>query len=90
MTNKDAQDFIINSNGETIQTTVFSDETEYKIFDFNSDSSKPEKNIECRSSNFNQHRLAVIKNKIRTNLAIAITNFNSAYNIEFQMPELTE
>ena len=87
---KDAQDFIINSNGETIQTTVFSDETEYKIFDFNSDSSKPEKNIECRSSNFNQHRLAVIKNKIRTNLAIAITNFNSAYNIEFQMPELTE
>lgn len=90
LTNKDAQDFIINSNGETIQTTVFSDETEYKIFDFNSDSSKPEKNIECRSSNFNQHRLAVIKNKIRTNLAIAITNFNSAYNIEFQMPELTE
>ena len=88
LTNKDAQDFIINSNGETIQTTVFSDETEYKIFDFNSDSSKPEKNIECRSSNFNQHRLAVIKNK--TNLAIAITNFNSAYNIEFQMPELTE
>ena len=84
LTNKDAQDFIINSNGETIQTT------EYKIFDFNSDSSKPEKNIECRSSNFNQHRLAVIKNKIRTNLAIAITNFNSAYNIEFQMPELTE
>ena len=49
-----------------------------------------QKNIECRSSNFNQHRLAVIKNKIRTNLAIAITNFNSAYNIEFQMPELTE
>ena len=90
LTNKDAQDFIINSNGETIQTTVFSDETEYKIFDFNSDSSKPEKNIECRSSNFNQHRLAFIKNKIRTNLAIAITNFNSAYNIEFQMPELTE
>lgn len=90
LTNKDAQDFIINSNGETIQTTVFSDETEYKIFDFNSDLSKPEKNIECRSSNFNQHRLAVIKNKIRTNLAIAITNFNSAYNIEFQMPELTE
>ena len=90
LTNKDAQDFIINSNGETIQTTVFSDETEYKIFDFNSDSSKPEKNIECRSSNFNQHRLAVIKNKIRTNLAISITNFNSAYNIEFQMPELTE
>lgn len=90
LTNKDAQDFIINSNGETIQTAVFSDEAEYKIFDFNSDSSKPEKNIECASSNFNQHRLAIIKNKIRTNLAVAITNFNSAYNIEFQMPELTE
>ena len=90
LTNKDAQDFIINSNGETIQTTVFSDEDEYKIFDFNSDSSKPEKTIECRRSIFNPQRLAVIKNKIRTNLAIAITNFNSAYNIEFQMPELTE
>ena len=82
LTNKDAQDFIINSNGETIQTTVFYGDI--SIFD---DSNS---NIENADSNFNQHRLAVIKNKIRTNLAIAITNFNSAYNIEFQMPELTE
>ena len=63
------------------------------IFDFNSNStsnSDPSNNIECEKSNFNQHRLAIIKNKIRTNLSIAIANFNSQNNIEFQMPELSD
>lgn len=63
------------------------------IFDFNSSSttnSNPANNIECEKSNFNQHRLAIIKNKIRTNLAIAIANFNSQNNVEFQMPELSD
>lgn len=50
-------------------------------------------NIENDSSNFNQHRLAVIRHKIETNLAIAISNYNAyagaASNI-FQMPELKE
>ena len=61
-----------------------------KIFNFNTDNTHPEQNIECEKSTFNQHRLAVIKNKIRTNLAIAISNFNSGNSIEFQMPELSE
>lgn len=63
------------------------------IFDFNSSSttnSNPADNIECEKSNFNQHRLAIIKNKIRTNLAIAIANFNSQNSAKFQMPELSE
>lgn len=51
-------------------------------------------NIENESSNFNQHRLAVIRHKIETNLAIAIANYNnysgaSSTNV-FQMPELKE
>ena len=61
-----------------------------KIFNFNTDNTHPEQNIECEKSTFNQHRLAVIKNKLRTNLAIAISNFNSGNSIEFQMPELSE
>lgn len=63
------------------------------IFDFNSSSttnSNPADNIECEKSNFNQHRLAIIKNKIRTNLSIAIANFNSQNSAKFQMPELSE
>jgi len=51
-------------------------------------------NIENELSNFNQHRLAVIRKKIETNLAIAISNYNafsraSETNV-FQMPELKE
>jgi len=51
-------------------------------------------NIENESSNFNQHRLNIIRHKIETNLAIAISNYNkysgaATYNV-FQMPELKE
>jgi len=43
-------------------------------------------------SNFNEHRLAVIRNSIKTNLAAAIYNFNdySNVNYEFGLPEFTE
>lgn len=63
-----------------------------KIFDFNNDTSKPDKNIECELSNFNQHRLAIIRHKIEQNLSIAIANYNkySISNSSFQMPELKE
>ena len=51
-------------------------------------------NIENELSNFNQHRLAVIRHKIETNLAIAISNYNeysgAANTNVFQMPELKE
>lgn len=64
-----------------------------KIFKFNK-SNKYENNIENESSEFNQHRLAVIRNKIETNLAIAIANYNTYLGTGstnyFQMPELKE
>lgn len=64
------------------------------IFDFKSeDDATSSNNIENEMSEFNQHRLAVIRYKIETNLAIAIANYNtysgSTAN-EFQMPELKE
>ena len=76
-------------NGGSEKINIWA-ENKTLIFDFNTDKTKPEENIECERSNFNQHRLAVIKNKIRTNLAIAISNFNSENSVNFQMPELTE
>ena len=50
-------------------------------------------NIENKLSNFNQHRLEVIRHKIERNLSIAINNYNNftnAQDILFQMPELKE
>lgn len=50
-------------------------------------------NIENKSSNFNQHRLQVIRYIIEKNLSLAIENYNnytSAQDIRFQMPELKE
>lgn len=48
--------------------------------------------IEEEDSNFNEHRVAVIRYSIQKNLSIAISNFNdySSSNNEFQMPELSE
>ncbi len=53
----------------------------------------PGKNIENESSNYNQHRLNVIRHKIETNLAIAIANYNNYSGVSsnvFQMPKLKE
>lgn len=48
--------------------------------------------IEEKDSNFNQHRLAVIRKAIEKNLSIAIANYNNYTNVKtnFQMPELKE
>lgn len=62
------------------------------IFEFNNTNNINE-NIENDLSNFNQHRLAVIRHKIEKNLSTAISNYNKyskATGIEFQMPELKE
>ena len=53
------------------------------------------KNIEYKTSNFNQHRLEIIRNTIEQNLSVAIANYNkysgvAGTGIEFQMPELKE
>lgn len=57
----------------------------YKIFD-------DEKSIEEPNSNFNQHRLAVIRYSIEKNLSIAIANYNNYTDVKtnFLMPELKE
>ncbi len=59
------------------------------IFDFGG---MPGKSIEDPNSNFNQHRLAVIRYSIEKNLSIAIANYNnySSANTNFQMPKLQE
>ena len=48
--------------------------------------------IEEPDSNFNEHRLAVIRYSIERNLAIAISNYNKfgTSSTNFQMPELKE
>ncbi len=52
-----------------------------------------EVNIENDLSNFNVHRLEIIRHKIESNLSVAISNYNSfssAVGIEFQLPQLKE
>lgn len=61
----------------------------YKIFAFEKDG----KSIEDNDSDFNQHRLAVIRYCIEKNLSIAIANYNNysgSTKANFQMPELKE
>lgn len=55
-----------------------------KIFNFDS--------IEDETSNFNTHRIDVIKNSIVRNLSSAIANFNAYSGVEtdFQMPKLLD
>ncbi len=48
--------------------------------------------VEAENSNFNTHRIDVIKNSIETNLSVAISNFNNYSGVEtnFQMPKLKD
>lgn len=51
----------------------------------------PNMAIQNAGSNFNQHRKAVIRNVIETNLTTAIASFSSgATNVEFIMPKISE
>lgn len=88
-----AVDEVINDDGTTTMTNVWDGNTT-KIFDFNTTGGDAGDNIENELSDFNQHRLAVIRHKIETNLAIAISNYNAysgaARSNVFQMPELKE
>lgn len=60
---------------------------DYKIFAIDDNTS-----IEDENSNFNQHRLAVIKYSIEKYLSIAIANYNNYTGVtaNFQMPKLQE
>ncbi len=73
---------ITNADGDVIYSFV---DGNYQIFDFDSD-------IEESDSNFNNHRLAVIRYVIESNLSVALSNYNDygtgSYN--FRMPKLSE
>jgi len=91
----DAWDEVLVKNGDKAETKYEQvwEGNHTKIFQFNSSSiSNIEGNIENETSQFNQHRLEIIKRKIETNLAIAISNYNSYSNVSnvFQMPELKD
>ena len=64
----------------------------FKIFERNDDNNNKGISIEDPNSNFNQHRLQVIRYSIEKNLSIAIANYNnySGVSANFQMSELQE
>ena len=74
-------------NGDVIYYFTGGD---YKIFDFSDNGGTS--NIEEKDSNFNDHRLAVIRYVIETNLSVALANYNNygTGNFEFRMPKLGE
>lgn len=89
---EDAYVEVIDGEGDVIPEKLWENDKR-EIFEFSGTANYKE-NIENQSSNFNEHRLAVIRNKIERNLAIAVANFNVYSGIgstnEFQMPELKE
>ena len=87
----DAIDTDIDSEGTVTEHKIWENNNN-TIFDFNN-TTNYNKNIENESSNFNEHRLAIIRHKIEVNLAIAIANYNTysgASDNVFQMPKLSE
>lgn len=92
------KDFIISHGLDRLTTADAVDEegnhtlTErfgnYYIFEFDNNGVA----IEEPNSNFNQHRLAVIRYSIEKNLSIAIANYNNYTTVKtnFLMPELQE
>ena len=72
---------ITNADGDVVYSFVDSD---YDIFDFDG--------IEEPNSNFNNHRMAVIRYVIESNLAVALANYNNfgGGTYEFRMPKLAE
>lgn len=79
----------VDENGQSLEEK-FGNE---KIFDFGGNDTDDKKSIEDPNSNFNQHRLAVIRYSIEKNLSIAIANYNhysSTTSANFLMPTLKE
>lgn len=76
----------VDENGNSIDSDLFNHD--YKIFKLEDGNTS----IEEPNSNFNQHRLAVIRYSIEKNLSIAIANYNnySGVTTNFQMPKLQE
>ncbi len=77
----------IDENGNKTLDTALANT---KVFDFGSMAGT---SIEDPNSQFNQHRLAVIRHVIERNLSIAISNYNNysgGITTDFQMPKLKE
>lgn len=79
---------ITNTDGEVIYSFMEGPNSNESIFDYN----EPGTSIEEPNSKFNEHRLAVIRYVIESNLATALANYNNygggAY--EFSLPKLSE
>ena len=80
-------------NDGTVETKRLFEGDNRKIFE--KETGTNAKNIEYKTSNFNQHRLEIIRYTIEQNLSVAIANYNkysgvAGTGIEFQMPELKE
>lgn len=92
LTFENAREYIINENGTIEDEGPIWPENKRKIFPKYTGIAT-DINIENKSSNFNQHRLEVIRHTIEKNLSLAIKNYNtysSVQDIEFQMPKLKE
>lgn len=78
---------ILDENGKKYGNNNNPYYSEGKIFDFTHT-----EGIESSTSNFNTHRIDVIKHSIERNLAIVINNFNnySGATTDFQMPKLKD
>ncbi len=74
----------VNYDNTESNITSLSEYGVIKIFD------DTNSNIEDSSSNFNQHRKAVIRNVIETNLSAAISSFSSSKSSNFLMPKISE
>lgn len=90
----DLQKFIIDNKLDKLTTKdiVNADKSQYYQIEgtiFNFDEGE---NIEEKTSNFNTHRVDVIKHSIERNLSVAISNFNnySGVTTDFQMPKLKD
>lgn len=85
-------DDAVDANGNHYNDEVFL--SGRKIFDElkNSWTSTNKKCIEDSGSEFNAHRIEVIKNSIESNLMVAISNYNkvSTSSVNFAMPKLTD
>ena len=84
LTPNDAQDVedVVDENGEVIYSFMEGPNSTQPIFDFGDGIEEPD-------SNFNEHRLAVIRYVIESNLATALANYNNGI-YEFSMPKLSE
>ena len=74
----------VDQNGNKYSSDVY---TEYKIFEYNAN-----QGIQDKDSNFNAHKMQVIRNSIESNLMVAIANYNkiSTSDVNFQMPKLQD